>query len=125
MFIRLGQILMIVALLASIGAHWATLQSVAWTAMLAENLQSASLSRALTETFDGKHPCPLCKAVAAGKAAEQKSVFSLELKKLEYPPVPASFTVVAPARFQLLPPVNFSAETFMSEPLLPPPRRAV
>ena len=111
---------MIVALLAASGAHWAALQSVAWTTMLAENLQSTSLSQALVKTFDGKHPCPLCKSVAAGKAAEQKSDFTVELKKLEYPPAPDRF--VTPAQFQLLPQVNFSAEALTHEPTVPPPR---
>jgi hypothetical protein len=121
-FVRLGHVLMIVALLTASGGHWAALQSVAWTTMLAENLQSASLSRALVKTFDGKHPCPLCKAVAAGKAAEQKSDFTLELKKLEYPPVTDRLILVAPAQFQFLPQVNFSAEALTQEPLTPPPR---
>jgi len=121
-FVRFGHVLMIVALLAASGAHWAALQSVAWTTMLAENLQSTSLSQALVKTFDGKHPCPLCKSVAAGKAAEQKSDFTVELKKLEYPPAPARFVFVTPAQFRLLPQVNFSAEALPHEPPVPPPR---
>ena len=122
MFVRFGHVLMIVALLAASGGHWAALQSVAWTTMLAKNLQSASMSRALETTFDGKHPCPLCKAVAAGKAAEQKSEFNLELKRLEYPPAPDGFILVAPAQFRLLPQTNFSAETLAHKPPVPPPR---
>src|SRR5258706_3932331 len=102
-FVRLGHVLMIVALLAATGAHWAALQSVAWTTMLAENLQSVSVSQALVKTFDGKHPCPLCKAVAAGKDSEKKSDFTLELKKLEFPPAPERFVLVAPVQFRLLP----------------------
>lgn len=113
---------MIVALLAATGAHWAALQSVAWTTMLAENLQSASLSQALVKTFDGKHPCPLCKAVADGKEAEKKSDFTLELKKLEYPPAPERFVLVAPTQFQLLPQINFFAAALNQEPPVPPPR---
>jgi hypothetical protein len=121
-FARFGHFLMIVALLATSGAHWAALQSVAWTTMLAENLQSASVSQALEKTFDGRHPCPLCKAVAAGKAAEQKSDFTLELKKLECPPAPERFVLVAPAQFQLLPQTDFFAEALTQEPPVPPPR---
>lgn len=122
MFVRLGHVLMIVALLAAGGAHWGALQSVAWTTMLAENLQSGSVSQALEKTFDGRHPCPLCKAVAAGKAAEQKSDFTLELKKLEYPPVPECFVLVAPAQFKILPQANFFAAALAQEPPVPPPR---
>jgi hypothetical protein len=121
-FVRFGHVLMIVALLAASGAHWGALQSVAWTTMLAANLQSGSLSQALEKTFDGRHPCPLCRAVAAGKAAENKSDFTLEMKKLEYPPAPERFVLVAPAQFQLLPQANFSAEALTQEPPVPPPR---
>jgi hypothetical protein len=113
---------MIVALLAATGAHWGALQSIAWTTMLAENLQSVSLSQALIKTFDGKHPCPLCKVVAAGKNSEQKSAFTLELKKLEFPPTPKRFMPAGPTQFQLLPQVNTFADSFMQPPLIPPPR---
>ena len=122
MFVRFGHVLMIVALLAATGTHWAALQSVAWTTMFAESLQSASLSQAFVKTFDGKHPCPLCRAVAAGKAAEQKSDFTLELKKLEYPPAPERFVLVSPAQFQLLPQINFFAEALTQKPPVPVPR---
>jgi len=121
-FVRFGQVLMIVALLAATGAHWGALQSVAWTTMLADNLQSASLSQALVKTFDGKHPCPLCKVVAAGKAAEKKSDFTVEQKKLEFPPAPERLVLVAPTQFQLLPQASFSAEVLIQEPPTPPPR---
>jgi len=90
--------------------------------MLAANLQSASMSQALEQTFDGKHPCPLCKAVSAGKAAEQKFDFTLELKKLEYPPAPQRFALIAPTTFELLSPANFFAETLPQQPPTPPPR---
>jgi hypothetical protein len=123
--VRFGHVLMLVALLAATGAHWAALQSVAWTTMLAENFQSASLSQALVKTFDGKHPCPLCRAVAAGKTAEQKSDFTLELKKLEFPPTPERFVLVAPSQFQILPQTDFFAEALAAEPLTPPPRSLV
>ena len=72
-FVRLGKILIVLALVAALGAHWALLQTVAWTTMLANNLQSHSLSQAVTDTFDGNHPCPLCRAIAAAKKSEKKS----------------------------------------------------
>jgi len=119
---RFGHVLMLVALLAASGTHWAALQSVAWATMLAQNWQSAPLTQALEKTFDGKHPCPLCKVVAAGKAAEQKSDFALELKKLEYPPAPERFILVGPSQFRLLPEITFSAEALTQEPPVPVPR---
>ena len=70
MFVRIGNCLVIAALVATTGAHWALLQSVAWTTMLADNLRAYSLSESVARTFDGKFPCPICKAIAAGKKSE-------------------------------------------------------
>ena len=121
-FVRIGRCLVIAALVATTGAHWALLQSVAWTTMLADNLQTHSLSESVARTFDGKHPCPICKAVAAGKKSEQKNAFTLKIQKPEFPPAKANFVLIAPSRFQLLPQVNFLSESPTQKPLVPPPR---
>jgi len=123
-FVRLGNILMIVALLAASGAHWGVLQSVAWTQMFTDNLQSGSWSEALVKTFDGKHPCPLCLKIADGKQSEKRSEFALELKKMEFPPAQENLSIFAPSRFDWLPSVDFSAESRSHQPLVPPPRPA-
>jgi len=110
------------ALVVTTGAHWAVLQSVAWTTMLAENLRSHSINEAVTCTFDGKHPCCLCKAIAAGKKSEKKSEFTLQLKKLEFPPAAEKLILVAPSRCGPLPLANAFAETLNQSPPTPPPR---
>jgi hypothetical protein len=119
---QLGKILIVLALVATLGAHWALLQTVAWTTMLASNLQSGSFHDAVTKTFDGKHLCPLCKAIAAGKKSEQKSELSFQTQKLECTPAPEHFVLVAPTQFQLLPQVNVFAESLVHPPRTPPPR---
>ena len=86
MFKRLGKIFLVLALVATLGAHWALLQTVAWTTMLADNLCTHSAKEAVTETFDGNHPCEMCKAIAAGKQSEKKTEFNLQMQKLEFPP---------------------------------------
>jgi hypothetical protein len=121
-FVRCGKILVILALVVSTGAHWGALQTVAWTAMLAENLRTSSLSGAVTRTFDGKHPCCLCKVIAAGRKSEQKSEFTLQLNKLEFPPSPENPAFVAPSHFQLLPLKNAFAKSRPFRPPTPPPR---
>ena len=75
MFKRLGKIFLVLALVATLGAHWALLQTVAWTTMLAENLCSHihSPRKPWTETFDGNHPCEMCKAIAAEKQSEKEN----------------------------------------------------
>jgi hypothetical protein len=123
-FVRIGKIFLVLALLAMLGAQWATLQTVAWTAMLADNLRSSSFHEAVTRTFDGQHPCCLCKAIAAAKQSEKKAEFSSPPQKLEFPPAGENFVLIAPAHFQFRPLKNFHAKSFAQKPLLQPPRAA-
>jgi hypothetical protein len=60
------------ALCVSIGGHWAALQSIAWATMIVEYSQSAPLSKAVAETFDGNHPCDLCKHINRAQHSEKK-----------------------------------------------------
>jgi hypothetical protein len=122
MFARAGKCLVIAALVLATGGHWAALQTVAWTTMLANNLRTDSLSEAISKTFDGEHPCCMCKAIKAGKKAEQKSEAVAPVLKLEYPPVAESIVLFAPASFQLLPQNNFFADSVSFRPPFPPPR---
>ena len=122
MFVRTGKIFLVVALVAMLGAHWALLQTVAWTTMLADNLHANSFQDAVTMTFDGKHPCPICQAIEAGKKSEKKAAAVLAGQKLEFPPVKDLFVLIAPSRFKLLPLVNSKAPAFFQKPLLEPPR---
>ena len=109
-------------MLAAMGMHWTVLQSIAWTRMLADNLGSGSLTEAVQKTFDGRHPCCLCKAVAAGKKSEQKKEFTAQLQRLEFPPAKENLVLVAPSRSQRVPEADTFAESLTQEPLIPPPR---
>jgi hypothetical protein len=122
-FKRLGNIFLVIVLASMLGAHWTLLQTAAWTTMLVNNLQAGSFQAAAEKTFDGQHPCCLCKAIAAGKQSERKTEFSFQSQKLEFPPLKENFTLIAPSQFQLLPLENFPAKTFAQKPLLQPPRR--
>ena len=115
---------MIVALVLMTGAHWAALQTVAWTTMLAANLSSQqSLAEAVSETFDGKHLCPLCKAIAAAKKSEKKSEAVSPALKLEFPPVAGTIILFPPAQFELQPQADAFAKNSFPKPPVPPPRR--
>jgi hypothetical protein len=122
MFVRFGNIVLIIALLTATGMQWAALQTVAWTSMLANNLRTSSLAEAMARTFDGRHPCALCRAIAAGKKSERKSEFTLQLKRLEFPPAAETIVLMAPSRFVLLPLANAFAESLAFQPPTPPPR---
>jgi hypothetical protein len=112
----------VLVLVLSLGLHWALLQSVAWTTMLAANLSCENFSTAISNTFDGQHPCCLCKTIAAGKKSENKSDLNLNKTKLEYPPMARNFRPFAPVSFNLVATENFPAELVFSKPPLPPPR---
>jgi hypothetical protein len=120
--VRLGHALLIVVLLATMGGHWALLQTVAWTNMLAENLRIDSLAGALGRTFDGKHPCKLCRQISAGKKSERKAEFPTLSKKLEFVSSRAAFVFIAPHALHLLPEKNAAFSPLNQPPPLPPPR---
>lgn len=119
---RARNTLLILVLLAGTGAHWGALQSVAWTRMLAENLRTASFADAISRTFDGQHPCSLCKVIASAKKSEKRTEFPQPLTKLEFPLTTQSLLLVAPTRFQLVPIGNEFVEALSRPPPTPPPR---
>ena len=114
--------LLIVALIAAADTHWILLQSVAWTAMLADNLQTSSLKEAVQLTFDGEHPCSICRGIAAGKKAEKKADFPAWLKKLDFFHTKAARVCFSACR-QPIPtgPASFFQSVTYAPPA-PPPR---
>ena len=55
------------------GGPWAVLQSVAWVGMLHDyTKQTGSIAVAVEQTFDGQHPCALCREIQVAKAKEHK-----------------------------------------------------
>lgn len=119
---RPGKILVIAALVLTTGLHWLALQTVAWTTMIAANWTAESFSEAVTHTFDGRHPCPLCKAIAAAKKAEQNKEFAAAALKLEFPPMAEKFVLIAPKAPPFFSSADSSAEAFFPKPPVPPPR---
>lgn len=70
---RLGLICALLAMFTVAGGHWAVLQTVAWAEMLRDYSQrGASLTAAVEQTFDGQHPCALCREIQSGKAREHR-----------------------------------------------------
>lgn len=61
-------------LMVSIGLPWMFLQSVAWLGMAVTfTVEKGSLAEGLSATFDGGHPCVLCKAVETGSKETPES----------------------------------------------------
>jgi hypothetical protein len=119
---RASKFFVVVALVLTTGLHWAALQTVAWSFMLAGNLRSQPVTAAVTCTFDGLHPCCLCKAIAAGKKSDQKNEGKLPGVRLEYAPYASAVTIPAAPDREFRPAVNSIFTALTHPPLLPPPR---
>jgi len=91
--------------------------------MFAANVSSQqSLAKAVSETFDGKHLCPLCRAIAAAKKSEKKNDAPALKLKIEYPPVADKIGLLAPRVFKKFQADNRFADSLSTKPPLPPPR---
>jgi hypothetical protein len=117
-----GRIVTILALCCAIGLHWIALQSVAWTTMVIEYSKHAPLCQAITQTFDGAHPCSLCDAVNKGKNSEKKSDFQSPTPKIDMICAPHAISLPPPfVRFEYAT-NSFHLSQCRSSPPVPPPR---
>ena len=108
-------------LCVTLGFHWGLLQSVAWVGMIVNYSCQGSLKDAMVKTFDGHHPCPLCKLVRAGKTSEKKPEAQQSVKKIDLfagPAVAFDFPSLPAPAF----PVPRLILSRTDVPLLPPPR---
>jgi len=116
-----GKWLMVLSLCAAIGLHWAALQSIAWVGMLITYSHHQSVATAVAETFDGDHPCPLCKAIHKAEESGKKQDIQLGGKiDMDYP---------RQAELLIPPLIDFKWPAFAPEragyapePSVPPPR---
>jgi hypothetical protein len=66
------RLLLLCLILQIIGGQYFLVQMVAWSQMIATYSKTTSLTEALKETFDGQHPCDLCKSIEKAKQTEKK-----------------------------------------------------
>jgi len=112
----------IFALCSAIGLHWIALQSVAWTAMLIDYSKRAPLCQAITQTFDGAHPCSLCHVVNVGKNSEKKSDLQSPTPKIDMICVSLTASFVRPFVSIEYAMRDFSFGEIGRSPPVPPPR---
>lgn len=119
-----GSCMLALALVVSVGGHWAVLQGLAWGTMLARYAQTMPLAQAVAFTFDGKHPCKLCTMVKEGRA-EQKQREQKQVNPggkldagLVWQGVIPDFT----APREPVAPFEFPAPSRADSPPTPPPR---
>jgi len=115
---------MVGALVISIGAHWMALQSVAWVGMAVRFAQYEPLTEALNKTFDGQHPCALCKVVAEGRQNEKKHDNLKVETKIDLMALSLETAIEPPPPFILYPRGPAFASARATAPPLPPPRAA-
>jgi hypothetical protein len=112
----------IFALCCAIGLQWVALQSIAWTTMIIDYSKRAPICQAITQTFDGAHPCSLCHAVNAGKNSEKKSDLQSPAPKIDMICVSRTARLLRP-----FVPFEYAARDFSFDqvgrsPPIPPPR---
>jgi hypothetical protein len=113
---------LLILLLALTGGQWALLQTAAWAGMLVQHLRSQSLAAAVSQTFDGQHPCAMCKAIAKQKSSEKKPDVEIKLDRIDLLSA-SSFVIVADDQFrQTICCENAFALSLARAPLLRPPR---
>lgn len=117
----------VLVLVLTLGLHWALLQTMAWTGMIIRNSRDASLSEAVSKTFDGKHPCKMCKVIKQARAEEKQQQQKQESKpdskiKLALPEI--AFSLISPASKSELPSIDQWATARSYEPPKPRPRAA-
>lgn len=72
MLMRLSRSFVALVICCSIGGHWIGLQSIAWASMIVNYSQHCSIAKAIEHTFDGEHPCNLCKHIGKARDREKK-----------------------------------------------------
>jgi len=73
----------IFALCCAIGLQWLALQSIAWTSMIIDYSKRGTLCQAIAQTFDGAHPCSLCRVVNKANSTEKKSDLQVLTPKID------------------------------------------
>ena len=72
---------MALALFLVAGGHWTMLQGVAWATMVHDFSKTGSLTEAVGKTFDGQHPCAMCKKLTSARSGEEKAPATLKVDK--------------------------------------------
>ncbi len=108
------------------GAHWLILQGTAWTKMLVDRSQTMGFVAAAKTTFDGDHPCEMCKMVSKETKSEQapEGVLPKGAKLFEVTVLqPSETTLPNPVSepFSYLPDSICSAPVRADAPPTPPP----
>ena len=122
---RLAHIILVLALSASIGLHWAFLQSAAWVNMVVSYSRDGGFAEAVQKTFDGEHPCARCKEIQKGQDTEKKNESRSVQQKIEFfHEESVAFVASLPVSEQVFAIHEVSLQVRPVSPAVPPPRWA-
>ncbi|MGB8169892.1 MAG: hypothetical protein WCF18_20485 [Chthoniobacteraceae bacterium] len=120
--LRPGQCLLLAAMFCALGGHWLVLQTVAWGGMIVDYSRSAGITVAMGQTFDGKHPCELCRTIAKTRQTEKKQEAVVVIKKLDVFHQPTATWLAPVAAVWEQDVVNAAPVLRAHAPPVPPPR---
>lgn len=113
------------------GAPWGILQVLAWSGMIISYTQESGLAEGVSQTFDGQHPCELCRALEEVRVRQaetsedgnkDKEVPPTELRELKYFARQKCLRFEREADWQLAIAVYLKPRTAGLGPATPPPR---
>jgi hypothetical protein len=112
-----ARVLLAAALLYGSGAHWLLAQGAAWAGMVAARAGRTSVAEALATTFDGRHPCRVCRIVKRGAGADSTPRAGRPAPTVDF--AFASIPAVLPAA-EAARPFPDASPDFASAPRVPP-----
>ena len=120
----IARLLIVLSLCIASGGHWLALQTLAWAGMLVTYSQQTNITEAVDMTFNGRHPCSLCKQIEQVRRADNEHQVPASIKKFDF-----NFLLLTEqkslARFYRNQPWARSAQSapaFNHPPQVPPPR---
>ena len=108
------RLVVVAALLAQTGAVVAAAQSFAWLSMLGRG-------QSVSSTFDGKHPCALCRKIEKVQSGPSLAAHAAG-PAVDWIAPPAAPVTAAPHARRVEPPVAPLFASFAASPATPPPR---
>ncbi len=115
-------ILLVVTILDVTGGQWTVLQTIAWGRMIVDYSRQTSLKQAVQQTFDGQHPCKMCKGIEKARESEKKQEAPQVVLKREFFYERSVFFIVPPNHFWLQTIPDFVLSPESHRPPVPPPR---
>ncbi len=90
--------------------------------MLVENAETTQFSVAVENTFDGQHPCSICKSIASAKGKESKQQRMAVVTKVPLFCEEAGGEAVILLEAKVIRGVQPASDARFADPAVPPPR---